>query len=90
MNDSQKTVRDSVMDWIAFLGVGLRMALLSAANQRDDQHSKQDSGIDSDFEGWLHNDPMVTGNPACRYGEDAPGYLTRNGFGSLEVGASDD
>ena len=47
-------------------------------------------GIDPDFEGWLHGDPMVTGNPASRYGDDAPGYLTGNGLGSLEIGAADD
>lgn len=45
---------------------------------------------DPEFEGWLHNDPMVTGNPASRYGDDAPGYLTGNGLGSLEIGAADD
>ena len=47
-------------------------------------------GRDPDFERWLHNDPMVTGNPASRYGEDSPGYLTGNGLGSLEIGAADD
>jgi hypothetical protein len=26
-------------------------------------------------------------DPALRFGDDAPGYMTRNGLGSLEVGA---
>ena len=46
--------------------------------------------IDPDFKGWLHGDPMVVGNPSSRYGDDAPGYITRNGLGSLEVGAAKD
>lgn len=29
-------------------------------------------------------------NLASRYGHEAPGYLTRNGRGSLEIGAADD
>lgn len=46
--------------------------------------------VDPAFEGWLHNDPTVTGNPANRYGDDSPGYLTSNGLGSLEIGAAED
>ena len=46
--------------------------------------------IDPDLNRWLHNDPMVTGNPTSRYGDDGPGYLTGNGLGSLEIGAADD
>jgi hypothetical protein len=34
--------------------------------------------------------PMVTENPASRYGDRAPGYITSNGLGSLEIGAADD
>lgn len=40
----------------------------------------------SDFEA----DGLVTQNPASRYGHEAPGYLTSNGLGSLEIGAADD
>jgi hypothetical protein len=29
----------------------------------------------------------AAGDPALRFGDDAPGYMTRNGLGSLEVGA---
>ena len=46
--------------------------------------------IDPDFNGWLHGDPAVTKNPASRYGDRRPGYITGNGLGSLEIGAADD
>lgn len=77
------------MDWISILGVGLSAAL-SATQEPDDASAERGRSIDPDFEGWLHDDPMVTGNLASRYGDDAPGYLTGNGLGSLEIGAADD
>ena len=33
---------------------------------------------------------MVTKNPASRYGDRTPGYITGNGLGSMEIGAADD
>lgn len=67
--------------------VGLLMPWNSAG--RDEGNAASDE-TDRDFERWLHNDPMVTGNPASRYGDDSPGYLTSNGLGSMEIGAADD
>ena len=51
---------------------------------------EENRGTDPDFEGWLHGDPMVTKNPASRYGDRTPGYITGNGLGSMEIGAADD
>ena len=65
-------------------------AALSVASNSGSRTEELDASIDPDFERWLHNDPMVTGNPASRYGDDAPGYVTGNGLGSLEIGAADD
>ena len=79
----------AVTDWFAALALGLRSALLSAVESTDST-TEADRAVDSDFEDWLRNDPMVTGNPASRYSDDAPGYLTGNGLGSLEIGAADD
>lgn len=31
---------------------------------------------DPDFDGWVANDPMVTMDPASRYGDDATGFLS--------------
>ena len=89
MNDVKKVLADFLFTWFGALGHACRAASLfpivdkSAVSDAEDQ-------IDPDFEGWLHNDPMVTGNPASRYGDDAPGYVTGNGLGSLEIGAADD
>lgn len=89
MSDDLKPQPQSLIDFFVGLGVQLRVALSSGMDQ--DYSSREiDSPIDPDFEGWLHNDPMVTGNPASRYADDAPGHLTGNGLGSLEIGAADD
>jgi hypothetical protein len=45
---------------------------------------------DPHFDAWLHGDPSVTKNPASRYGDKRPGYVTGNGLGSMEIGAADD
>lgn len=86
-------IRNSLLDfaaeWFAILGAGLRSVFTLPTVEEHDSGDPVQS-TDLDFEGWLHNDPMVTGNPASRYGDDAPGYLTGNGLGSLEIGAADD
>ncbi len=82
-------VKRSLLDWLASLGVGLRAAL-SMPVVTNDVAAEQDRGIAPDFEGWLHGDPSVTKNPASRYGDRTPGYITGNGLGSMEIGAADD
>ena len=78
----------SVGDWLGDLGVALRAALSTPLESgREDPSEKT---ADPDFDGWLHGDPMVTRDPASRYHHGSPGYLTRNGLGSLEIGAADD
>jgi hypothetical protein len=89
MSDIRKSVYESLIDWFANRGAVLRAALSMAA-EPDGVSAETHRSIDSDFQRWLHNDPMITGNPASRYGDDAPGYVTGNGLGSLEIGAADD
>lgn len=84
-----KSLREYLTDWFANLVISIRAAL-STPLVPDGESAETDRGIDPDFIGWLHNDPMITGNPASRYYDDAPGYLTRNGRGSLEIGSSID
>jgi len=84
-----KSLREYLTDWSANLAITIRAAL-SMPLLSDDERAEADRRIDPDFIGWVHNDPMVTGNSASRYGDDAPGYLTSNGLGSLEIGAADD
>lgn len=89
MIEDHKSLRESLTEFFGNMGVQLRAAL-STEIAEDDVTREAESPVDPDFEGWLHNDPMVTGNPASRYGDDAPGYVTGNGLGSLEIGAADD
>jgi len=85
----QKSILDSATTWFAMLGEGVRSVFTWPTVEEFEANDPM-QGTDPDFDGWLHNDPMVTGNPASRYGDDAPGYLTGNGLGSLEIGAADD
>lgn len=89
MTEKAKTFQESLIDWFAAFGVGLR-AVLASPILDEEAVDESKRRADPDFEGWLQNAPMVTGNPASRYGDDSPGYLTGNGLGSLEVGAADD
>ena len=77
-----------VSEWLASLGVALRAAL--SIPMDTGRASTGETSIDPDFEGWLHGDPSVTKNLASRYGDKTPGYITSNGFGSMEIGAADD
>jgi hypothetical protein len=83
----QKSLREYLTDTFANLAITIRTAL-SMPLLSDDERAEAGRRIDPDFIGWVHNDPMVTGNPASRYYDDAPGYHTRNGRGSLEIGSS--
>ncbi len=89
MSVNRKSWLDAATDWVAILGEGLCSFVASPQVEEPDL-GEPVRASDPDFERWLHNDPMVTGNPASRYGDDAPGYLTGNGLGSLEIGAADD
>lgn len=89
MSIGLRHLQESLADWFANLGVALRAALSTAA-EPDDANAETDSGIDPDFEGWLHGAPSVTKNPASRYGDRTSGYITGNGLGSMEIGAADD
>ena len=84
-----KSLPQYLTDWLSRLVLSIRAAF-SMPLLSDDERAEADRRIDPDFIRWVHNDPMVTGNSASRYGDDAPGYLTSNGLGSLEIGAADD
>jgi hypothetical protein len=84
-----KSLREYLTDWLSNLVFSIRAAF-SMPLDPDDERAQLDRAVDPDFIGWLHNDPMVTGNRANRYGKGARGYMTSNGRGSLEIGAADD
>jgi hypothetical protein len=89
MSDNTKSLLDSLAAFFASLAAQVHAALAVGIAQPPAERGEQQS-VDPDFQDWLHNDPMITGNPASRYGDDSPGYLTRNGLGSLEIGAAED
>jgi hypothetical protein len=89
MNEDRKSLLESLTEWVAALGGGLR-ATFSSPFVDKSIVAEAERQIDPDFEGWLHGDPSVTKNPASRYGDRTPGYITGNGLGSMEIGAADD
>lgn len=89
MDDKKKSLRESLVEFVGSVGTQLRAALTVGVEQAP-AGSGDEGSADPDFEGWLRNDPMVTSGSASRYRSQAPGYLTSNGRGSLEIGAADD
>lgn len=87
-NESLRSLRESITDLLGSLYTQLRAAFSVGIPRGDPPEAH--GPIDPDFERWLRNDPMITGNPASRYSDDSPGRLTSNGLGSLEIGAADD
>ena len=81
-----RPLKSTLLDSLSSLRTQLHAALLIPI---DDKKTAAPHG-DSDFEGWLRRDPFVTRNPGNRYGERSPGFVTRNGLGSLEIGAAED
>ncbi len=89
MSLERKSPPQYLTDSLSNLVFSIRVAF-STPLDPDDERAQMERGLDPDFVGWLHNDPMVTENPANRYGKGARGYITSNGRGSLEIGAADD
>ena len=89
MDASSRSIWASLVEFVADLRVQVRAAL-AVGIDREHAASEPEQYVDPDFEGWLRSDPMVTGDAVSRYHSRAPGYLTRNGRGSLEVGAAED
>ena len=88
MSLEPKSLPQYLTDSLSNLVFSIRAAF-STPLDPDDERAQMECGLDPDFVGWLHNDPMVTENPANRYGKGARGYITSNGRGSLEIGAAD-
>jgi hypothetical protein len=88
MSIDSRSFLASIGDWLGGLGVALRAALSTPLESGPADPSM--TTVDPDFDGWLHGDPKVTRDPASRYHHGSPGYLTRNGLGSLQIGAADD
>ena len=89
MSNDLNSMRESLFGFLGSLGVQLRAALSTGVGE-DDSNRRAERPVDPEFEGWVHNDSMVSGHSASRYRSQPPGYLTSNGRGSLEIGAAED
>ena len=67
MNTDLTPLRNSLSDFFGSVVTQVRAAF--AVGVIPEQDAKEaERYIDPDFEGWLHGDPMVTGNLSSRYG----------------------
>ncbi len=82
------SIQSALLDSISSLWTQLRTAVLVPVSDKETE--ARDAQGEVDFEGLLRGDPLVTRNLASQYEDRPPGYLTRNGLGSLEVGGAQD
>lgn len=89
MSNERKSLFDSAANLFGILRDYVQAGgSMSIAAEKAEGGSGQT--IDPDFQGWLHNDPMVTMNPTSRYGDDATGFLTGGELENPELGRTDD
>ena len=87
MSADRKSLFESVTGWFASLGEGLRNAFASPMSDRGPESGPS---TDRDFDGWVANDPMVTMDPASRYGDDATGFLAGTEIENPDIGDKHD
>ena len=76
MNTDLTTLRNSLSDFFGSVVTQIRAAFaVGVVSEEDDQTPEYQS---------------AARNSADRFICDGPGYLTKNGYGSLEVGAAED
>lgn len=89
MNRAGSSLGKSLLDSLSSLGASICAAFASPAFDASTPPDAEEE-VDTDIIGCMRGSLPVSGNPGCRYSEDMPGYLTSNGYGSLEIGAADD
>lgn len=87
MSAAPKFLVSAVTGWLSSFGKALRNLLALPA---DEDESASGRGVGHDFDGWIANDPMVTLNPASRYGDDATGFLAGSEADSPQPGTKGD
>jgi len=86
MSEVGKTLRESLMDWLA-----MRWTVFRAGVSTPLEVEEAEKHIHPDFKRWVAGDPMVTHNPASPYGKSILGSLSRDGRPSpLDIGISKD
>lgn len=77
--------RNRLSDFVSSFSTQIRAALAVGLPQDTSRSGNLEVGRQSDAE--RIRELAGAGDPARRHRDDAPGYMTRNGLGSLEVGA---
>lgn len=75
-----------LLDTLASLWAQLRASVLVPLT--DTEGAAPPLNRQAQFHGWLRGDTAVVRNAGSHYADGAPGYITRNGLGSLDVGAA--
>lgn len=89
VSDERKSLFNSAANLFGILRDYVQVGgSMSVAAEEAEGESGQTT--DPDFQGWLHNDPMVTMNPTSRYGDDATGFLAGAEVENPELGRTDD
>ena len=86
MSEVGTRLREFLATWLYGRAAEVRAALSVGFPEEDNAEQQADSELDA----GLGNEPIGTRAPRSRFSQDGPGYLTRNGLGSLEIGAADD
>jgi hypothetical protein len=81
-----ESARNRLFEFIRSLRMQL-VAALAVGLPADETARSRDQGADEEGEAGMVRPRSVAGDAARRYRDDSAGYLTRNGLGSLEVGA---
>lgn len=89
MKADRKSLLDSAVEWFTNLGELLK-AVMPLPQVDGTGKSDPAAAADSDFDGWVANDPMVTLNPASRYGDDGTGFLAGSEVENPDRGGKDD
>lgn len=87
MSEVGARLRDILATWLNGRAAEVRAAL-SVGFPKEDAAEEEEA--DSAIDAGPGNERVGTRIQGSRFGQDAPGYLTRNGLGSLEIGAADD
>ncbi len=86
MSEVETSLRKLLATWLNGRAAEIRASLSVGFPEEDTAEQQADSVRYAE----VGNELIRRRAPGSRFGQDAPGYLTLNGLGSLEIGAADD
>ncbi len=79
-----KPLREIFMNWLAMRWTVLRAGFSIPL----EKGPEADLFTDPDLKRWAEGDPTLSPRARRKYEDPHPGYITRSGQGSLEIGAT--